>query len=94
MLKASVKQLTPWKPAVIAMPVWVVMLAAVTTAHAQQPQIPTLQVCNQTLVQGTGTVTIVPREDAVHTGSFTVQVSLQCNAGGYRRAVSPYQVSA
>jgi hypothetical protein len=83
MLKHSLKQLTQLKTAVISLPLWLVILAAGTTMHAQQPQIPTLQVCNQTLVQGTGTVTIVPREDAAHTGSFTVQVNLQCNPSGY-----------
>ena len=82
MLKENLKQLTQWKPVFIAMPLWAVMLAA-TAAYAQQPQIPTLQVCNQTLVEGTGTVKIVSREDVGHTGSFTVQVNLQCNSGGY-----------
>jgi hypothetical protein len=67
--------------AVISMPVWLVMLATLTTAHAQQPQIPTLQVCNlPSVVNGTGTVTILARQPGGFTGSFTVEVqNLKCD---------------
>lgn len=52
-------------------------------AAAQQVQIPTLQVCNQTKVTGKAAVTIVGRQDATHTGSFTVGVELSCTPPGY-----------
>jgi len=55
-------------------------LGTLTTVKAQQPQIPTLQVCNlPSVVQGTGTVTIVARQAGGFTGSFTVQVNLECD---------------
>lgn len=80
MFKHTLMQLNHLRASVIATPLWLAMLGTFTMAHAQQPQIPTLQVCNlPTVVQGTGTVTIVAREDASHTGSFTVQVNLQCD---------------
>ena len=67
------------RAAIMGVPLCLAMLTAITTANAQQPQIPTLQVCNQTSVQGTGTVTIHARQDATHTGSFTVKVSVTCD---------------
>jgi hypothetical protein len=61
-------------------PLLVALLATFPTAKAQQPQIPTLQVCNvPSVVSGTGTVTIVARQAGGFTGSFTVQVDLGCN---------------
>jgi len=68
-----------FKATLMAAPLCLAMLGAITTANAQQPQIPTLQVCNQTLVQGTGTVTIHARQDVSHTGSFSVSVKLTCD---------------
>jgi hypothetical protein len=67
--------------AVIAgVPLCLGALGTVATVNAQQPQIPTLQVCNvPTVVQGAGTVTIVARQGPGLSGSFTVQVSLQCD---------------
>jgi hypothetical protein len=53
-------------------------------AFAQQPQIPTLQVCNSTLAKGEGGVKINSRVDATHTGTFRVRLDLKCDpAGGY-----------
>jgi hypothetical protein len=70
-------------------PVWIVFLT-LPIVHAQapiiQPQIPSLQVCNATVVQtnGSATVLIKSRQDATHTGRFSVTVNLQCNsATGY-----------
>jgi len=51
--------------------------------QAQQPQIPTLQVCNQTLVTGGGLVKIVSRADAGHSGTFKVEVETKCDVSGY-----------
>ena len=50
--------------------------------RAQQPQIPTLQVCNQTQVKGKALVKIASRSDAVHNGTFTVIVDLKCDPAG------------
>lgn len=51
---------------------------------AQQPQIPTLQVCNQTIAKGEGLVKIASRQDAVHSGSFKFRFELKCDpAVGY-----------
>jgi hypothetical protein len=56
---------------------------------AQQPQIPTLQVCNLTSAMTVSssnpppTATIPGRKDATHTGSFTVAVKVGCAANGY-----------
>jgi len=55
-------------------------LGGITNLNAQQPQIPTLQVCNlPSVVSGGGTVTIVARQPGGFTGGFTVQVNLQCD---------------
>ena len=56
--------------------------------HAQQPQIPTLQVCNLTpnmLVASNppATVTILSRKSGALTGSFTVTVKVTCDSNGY-----------
>ncbi|HWT01955.1 MAG TPA: hypothetical protein VN256_17030 [Pyrinomonadaceae bacterium] len=53
--------------------------AASVSVSAQQPQIPTLQVCNRTRAQGQGLVRINSRDDAVTTGSFQVTINLRCN---------------
>jgi hypothetical protein len=53
-------------------------------AQAQQPQIPTLQVCNETGAKGRATVQILSRKDATHSGSFDISVELKCSANpGY-----------
>jgi hypothetical protein len=81
MLKHTLKQPTKLRTAVISIPVWLVMLTTFTTARAQQPQIPTLQVCNlPSVIDGTGTVTIVARQPGGFTGSFTVEVqNVKCD---------------
>lgn len=61
-------------------PLLLASLGGLATLHAQQPQIPTLQVCNlPSVVDGTGTVTIIARQAGGFTGSFTVQVNLKCD---------------
>jgi hypothetical protein len=44
------------------------------SALAQNPQIPTLQVCNGTKANGTATVHLTARQDISHTGDFTVRI--------------------
>jgi hypothetical protein len=61
----------------------VLLFLLVTPMQAQQPQIPTLQVCNQTTVNGGGLVKIVRRADAGHSGTFKVEVELRCDPSGY-----------
>jgi len=60
-----------------------ILLLDLTQSHAQQPQIPTLQVCNETVAKGGGTVKIDSRVDATHTGSFAIRLELKCGLGGY-----------
>lgn len=53
-------------------------------ALAQQPQIPTLQVCNATSASGEGGVKIASRADVNHTGTFRVRLEVKCDpASGY-----------
>jgi hypothetical protein len=55
-----------------------------TAAIAQQPQIPTLQVCNKTAARGEAGVKITSRADASHTGTFRVRLEVKCDpADGY-----------
>ncbi len=61
----------------------ILLLGSFTCIQAQQPQIPTLQVCNPTQVEGKGTVTIESRKDAAHSGSFTVTIAAKCVPPGY-----------
>lgn len=56
----------------------VTVVCGSSVIHAQQPQIPTLQVCNSTDVRGDGRVKIDGRSDANHSGSFGVKLSLKC----------------
>ncbi len=51
----------------------------VSAAWAQQPQIPTLQVCDETQVQGRALVKIQSRADASHSGSFKIAIEVKCN---------------
>jgi hypothetical protein len=70
-------------------PITVIFLAVGFTMSvylvAQQPQIPTLQVCNKTLVKGKATVEILKRKDATHSGTFTLFINpekpLSCDPG-------------
>jgi hypothetical protein len=55
---------------------------AVPLQAQQQPQIPTLQVCNQTVVTGGGLVKIVSRADVGHSGTFKVEVEIKCDQSG------------
>ncbi len=52
-------------------------IAAAMPARAQQPQIPTLQVCNTTQAEGRAVVTIPSR------GSFQIELRLFCRPGAY-----------
>ena len=52
-------------------------------ALAQQVQVPTLQVCNETTVAGKANVRIMSRSDTTHTGSFDIAVELSCKPSGY-----------
>lgn len=53
-------------------------------ALAQQPQIPSLQVCNATSARGEGVVKIASRADAGHSGTFRVRLEVKCDpADGY-----------
>lgn len=62
------------------------LLAVVTLASnnalAQQAQIPSLQVCNETAVKGDGMVFLDQRQDAFHSGIFTIKIQLRCDPGG------------
>src|SRR5260221_934015 len=57
------------------------LVGAAVPLHAQlqQPQIPTLQVCNDTLATGKAAIVIQSRADAQHQGSFEVVVELRCD---------------
>lgn len=57
----------------------VTLSTAAITVHAQQPQIPTLQVCNKTEISGSAEVRIVSRADATHTGTFRVNITVRCD---------------
>jgi hypothetical protein len=55
------------------------LTAASTYVNAQQPQIPTLQVCNQTRATGQALVRINRRADVNSNGSFNVTIDLRCD---------------
>jgi len=60
------------------------LLVAAGAALAQQPQIPTLQVCNATSAHGEGGVKIASRADVGHSGTFRVRLEVKCDpADGY-----------
>jgi hypothetical protein len=62
------------------------VLVGVTTAtpvSAQQAQIPTLQVCNNTQINGSGVVKLTRRADAQHSGSFKIGIEVRCSPPGY-----------
>jgi len=58
------------------------IVGASPSVHAQQPQIPTLQVCNPTKVTGVATVVILSREDGPHSGKFRIEIQLTCDPDG------------
>ena len=56
-------------------PLTVLAIALIASgALAQQPQIPTLQVCNGTKANGKASVHLTARQDAAHTGDFTIHL--------------------
>ena len=57
-------------------------LGGVDSARAQQPQIPTLQVCNPTKVEGRAIVKIDSRSDATHSGVFKIVAEVKCDPNG------------
>jgi len=62
-------------------------------SRAQQPQIPTLQVCNTTHAQGEGVVQINKRADGTHAGQFKITISLTCEPPGYPSGLLNLQIS-
>ena len=58
------------------------LLYALTYVNAQQPQIPTLQVCNLTKVEGKAAVKISGQSDAMHAGVFKVAIEVKCDPTG------------
>lgn len=59
--------------------VFIALILSAGAALAQQPQIPTLQVCNQTSARGEGLIKIASRADATHNGSFRVRLEVKCD---------------
>ncbi|HYS83875.1 MAG TPA: hypothetical protein VEN78_02580 [Bradyrhizobium sp.] len=57
----------------------ILIFAAFSGVQAQQPQVPTLQVCNETQVQGKAVVKIGSRVDVSHSGTFTITIEVKCN---------------
>ena len=70
------------RPMIAVVALGILWLGVLTAVHAQQPQIPTLQVCNITRVSGNALVKIVSRSDATHNGTFKVGVNLTCDPSG------------
>jgi hypothetical protein len=64
-----------------AVSMWLLAGAAIPV-FAQQPQVPTLQVCNITAASGGGLVQIQSRVDAQHQGTFEVVLELKCDSKG------------
>lgn len=70
------------KATIVAVAVWICLPSAFTSVYAQQPQIPTLQVCNLTKVNGRAAVKIDSRSDATHLGVFKVAIEVKCDPEG------------
>ncbi len=64
------------------MTIWVLLALGSLAVHAQQPQIPTMQVCNPTQVKGKATVKIASRSDATHAGNVVIRIELKCDPKG------------
>ena len=60
--------------------VGVIVIAA--TVSAQQPQIPTLQVCNGTKASGGARVHLTARKDALNSGDFELKIEAGCDPAG------------
>ena len=58
---------------------------ALTHANAQQPQIPTLQVCNLTKIEGKAAVKIDSRAGTTHSGVFKVAIEVKCDPSGIQK---------
>lgn len=48
---------------------------------AQQTQVPTLQVCNRTIVVGDAVFRVDARSDATHAGTFELKIEASCDPG-------------
>ena len=57
---------------------WVAVMSATTPAFAQQIQIPTLQVCNDTKLPANAFVIIDTRKSPPFTGFFSLRGTLEC----------------
>ena len=68
---------------VSTMALWTAVSGAFATVQAQQPQIPTCQVCDPTEGKGKAYVKIDSRSDATHNGSFTITIEAKCAPPGY-----------
>jgi hypothetical protein len=70
------------KAIITVLAVGIALLGAFAVAHAQQPQIPTLQVCNLTQVEGAAAIQILSRVDAIHSGVFKIRIEVRCDPAG------------
>jgi hypothetical protein len=70
---------------VFVVTVLLLKVGAASSLAAQQPQIPTLQVCNLVGAKGRGTVQIPSRMDPTASGTFDILITLKCQseADGY-----------
>jgi hypothetical protein len=58
------------------------------SVYGQQPQIPTLQVCNISGINGSGLVKIKSRSDIQHSGTFKIAIDgMRCTPPGYPTGV-------
>ena len=62
--------------------VFAALTLGATTASAQQPQIPSLQVCNSTVARGSALIAISSRVDFVSSGTFRIRLDLGCDPSG------------
>lgn len=60
----------------------IIFLYISTYVNAQRPQIPTLQVCNQTKVEGKATVKLSGRSNPRYAGVFKVKIEVKCDPTG------------
>ena len=58
-------------------------LVTASSASAQQAQIPTLQVCNNSVIEGKGVVKLTRRADIQHQGTFYIDIGVKCGPPGY-----------
>lgn len=71
--------ITNWQ--IVLVSSFAVPMAFMDISAAQQPQIPTLQVCNRTVVEGGGVVHLSDREDsgASITGTVSFEIGIKCD---------------